>query len=90
LKTNDEVPSKFTEFKALVENKTGRKIKVLPSDNGREYTTMKFDSLCWEVGIKRELTVPYNPQQNGVVENTGTSNPNRAPFQPEKTNEFLW
>jgi transposase InsO family protein len=23
---------------------------------------------CIEVGIKRELTVPYNPQQNGVVE----------------------
>ena len=23
---------------------------------------------CIEVGIKREFTIPYNPQQNGVVE----------------------
>ena len=24
--------------------------------------------LCREAGIKRELTIPYNPQQNGVAE----------------------
>jgi transposase InsO family protein len=73
LKTKDEVFNKFTEFKALVENQIGRKIKVLHSDNGGEYTSMKFDSLCREVGIKRELTVPYNPQQNGVVERKNKS-----------------
>jgi hypothetical protein len=32
LKTNDEVFSKFQEFKALVENQTGEKIKVLISN----------------------------------------------------------
>lgn len=37
LKTKDEVFSHFQEFKALVENLTGRKIKVLWSDNGGEY-----------------------------------------------------
>jgi transposase InsO family protein len=25
-------------------------------------------NFCKDVGIKRELTTPYNPQQNGVVE----------------------
>jgi transposase InsO family protein len=25
-------------------------------------------NFCRDVGIKRELTTPYNPQQNGVVE----------------------
>jgi hypothetical protein len=34
LKTKDEVFKRFQEFKALVENQTGRKIKVLRSDNG--------------------------------------------------------
>jgi transposase InsO family protein len=28
----------------------------------------EFVSFCRDVGIKRELTTPYNPQQNGVAE----------------------
>jgi transposase InsO family protein len=55
--------TRFQEFKALVENQTGRKIKVLRSDNGGEYTSNDFDSFCKKAGIKRELTVPYNLQQ---------------------------
>ena len=38
------------------------------SDNGGEYTSKEFEALCKEAGIKRELTTPYNPQQNGVAE----------------------
>ena len=37
LKNEDEVFCRFKEFKALVENLTGKKIKVLHSDNGGEY-----------------------------------------------------
>jgi transposase InsO family protein len=29
---------------------------------------IKYDKLCRAYGIKRELIVPYNPQQNGVAE----------------------
>jgi transposase InsO family protein len=68
LKSKDEVLRKFKEFKALVENLSKRKIKILRSDNGGEYTSNEFGSFCSDVGIKRELTTPYNPQQNGVVE----------------------
>jgi transposase InsO family protein len=68
LKNKDGVLAKFQEFKAQVENLTGRKIKVLRSDNGGEYTSKDFSNLCIEAGIKREFTVPYNPQQNGVAE----------------------
>ena len=38
------------------------------SDNGGEYTSGEFDDFYRKAGIKRELTVPYNPQQNGVAE----------------------
>jgi transposase InsO family protein len=38
-----------------------KKIKVLRSDNGREYISNDFKDFCKEVGIKRELTVSYNP-----------------------------
>jgi hypothetical protein len=34
IKTKDEVFSQFREFKAQVENQTGKRIKVLRSDNG--------------------------------------------------------
>jgi transposase InsO family protein len=68
LKSKGEALGKFKEFKALVENLSERKIKILRSDNGGEYTSNEFKSFCRDVGIKRELTTPYSPQQNGVVE----------------------
>jgi hypothetical protein len=68
LKTKDGVLVRFQEFRAQVENLTGRKIKVLRSDNGGEYTSRDFNDLCIETRIKREYTVPYNPQHNVVAE----------------------
>ena len=67
LKGKNEVFSKFKEFKALVENLYEKKIKVFRSDNGGEFTSGEFKTFCSEVGIKRELSTPYNPQQNGVA-----------------------
>jgi hypothetical protein len=51
----------------LIENLSERKIKILRSDNGEEYTSKEFVNFCKDVGIKRELTTPYNPQQNSVA-----------------------
>jgi len=67
MKTKGQVFNRFQEFKALVENQTGKKIRVLRSDNGGEYTSKEFMDLCAGEGIRRELTVPYNPQQNAVA-----------------------
>jgi hypothetical protein len=68
LKTKNETFSKFQEFKALIENQTGKHIRTLRSDNGGEFESHHFEDFCKEAGIKRQLTVPYNPQQNGVAE----------------------
>ena len=73
LKGKDEVFNKFKKFKALVENLSEKKIKILQSDNGGELTESEFKNLCKEVGIKRGLTTPYTPQQNGVVERKNRS-----------------
>jgi transposase InsO family protein len=62
LKAKSEVFKRFQEFKALVENQTGKKIKVLWSDNGGEYASTKFVDFCSQEGIKRQMIVPYNPQ----------------------------
>jgi transposase InsO family protein len=73
LKSKNETFIKFKEFKALVEKQTRRCIRALRTDNGEEFTSHGFDDFCRGVGIKRELTVPYNPQQNGVVERKNRS-----------------
>ena len=51
-----------------MENQTRMKIQVLQTYNGGEYTSKYLNELCAQEGIKRQLTVPYNPQHNGVIE----------------------
>ena len=63
-----EVLNEFKEFKVQVENLSGKRIKILRLDNGGEYTSTEFNDFCKEAWIKRELRVPYNPQQNKVNE----------------------
>ena len=58
----------FRTFKALLENMTEKKIKILRTDNGTEYETNGFKDFCREAGIMRETTTVYTPEQNGVVE----------------------
>ena len=43
-------------------------MKDLRSDNGGEYIFGEFKYFCSKEGIRRELIVPHNPQQNGVAE----------------------
>lgn len=68
MKTKSQVFSWLQEFKALVETQTRKKKWVLRPDNGGEYTSNDFKNFCAQEGIKRELTVLYNLQQNGVAE----------------------
>eukprot|EP00253_Pinus_taeda_P021493 PITA_21493 len=68
LKKKSEVFDRFKEFKALVENQTEKKIKVLRTDNGGEFCSKEFEEFCKKCGIARQKTTPYTPQQNGVAE----------------------
>ena len=68
LNNKDEVLSVFKTFLQLVENQSGKKLKCLRTDNGGEYVSKAFVDFCDSKGIKRELTAPYNPSQNGVAE----------------------
>ena len=51
-----------------VEAESGRKLRVLRTDNGGEFTAAEFASYCADEGIQRHYSAPYSPQQNGVVE----------------------
>lgn len=66
--SKSEVYSKFVEFKNAAENQLNRKIKMLRSDNGKEYVNDQFKKLCLSSGIKHQKSVPYSPQQNGLAE----------------------
>ena len=68
LRHKNEAFSKFKEWKQLVENQTGRKLKKLRTDNGLEFCNQEFNNLCKESGIARHLTVAGTPQQNGLAE----------------------
>ena len=68
MKFKSEVANIFWKFKAWVENQSKCKMQVIRSDNGTEYTSEKFNKFCENEGIEHQLTAPYTPQQNGVVE----------------------
>lgn len=59
---------KFKEWLQLVENETGKTVKKFRTDGGGEFTSNEFEDFCKSKGIKRQLTTPHTPQQNGVVE----------------------
>ncbi|KAL0364508.1 UNVERIFIED_CONTAM: Retrovirus-related Pol polyprotein from transposon TNT 1-94 [Sesamum angustifolium] len=64
MREKSEVFKVFKKFKNLVEKQSGRSIKVLRSDRGKEYNNSKFDKFC-ERGIEHQTTVSYNPQVVG-------------------------
>ena len=68
MRHKSEAFSKFREWKTLVENQTGKKVKRLRTDNGLEFCSSEFDGFCRDEGIARHHTVRYTPQQNGVAE----------------------
>jgi transposase InsO family protein len=68
LKAKNDTFDKFKEYKSFIEKQTGKHIKTLRTDNGGEFESLQIEDFCKEAGIKRQLTMPYNPQQNGVAE----------------------
>ena len=68
MKHKSEVLEKFRQF-CIDEGvpKTFSSL-TLRSDGGGEYDNKAFDEFCFAQGIKREMTAPYSPHQNGVAE----------------------
>ena len=62
MKHKGEVLNLFVEWKKNLEKSTGRKIKVLRSDNGGEYKSDLFLKLYHDEGIDRHFTVRKTSQ----------------------------
>ena len=50
------------------EAESGKKLHVLRTDRGGEFTSVEFAAYCVNQGVVRHHTASYSPQQNGVVE----------------------
>jgi transposase InsO family protein len=53
---------------AAAEVECGCKLRVLRTDNGREFMAAEFALYCTDEGVQHHYYVLYSPQQNGVVE----------------------
>ncbi|MCO5563552.1 hypothetical protein L7F22_017197 [Adiantum nelumboides] len=52
----------------MVEKEKDLKVKSIRSDRGGEFLSENFARWCKSEGIRCQLTTPYTPSQNGVVE----------------------
>lgn len=68
MKHKSEVLDNFKIYNAIIKNKFNHNIRVLHSDNGKEYINNNFNDFLKLNGIVHECTAPYTPQQNGRAE----------------------
>ncbi|CAO2199473.1 unnamed protein product [Urochloa humidicola] len=68
LSNKSDAADAIKAFKTRAEAESGKRLRVLRTDRGGEFTAEEFAEYCAEEGVRRHLTAPYTPQQNGVVE----------------------
>jgi transposase InsO family protein len=73
IKRKSEVFDRFRDLKGFVENEPGRKIRCLRSDSGKEYFSGQFNGYLRQMGIRREFSCRYMPEENGVAERKNRS-----------------
>jgi transposase InsO family protein len=62
------VQDTLKKFAKRAQNEFDTKIKKVRSDNGTEFKNTNIKKFLDEEGIGHEFSVPYTPQQNGIVE----------------------
>ena len=73
LERKSEVFDCFRDLKGFVETESGRKIKCLRLDGGKEYFSGQFNGYLQQMGIRREFNCRYTSEQNGVAERKNRS-----------------
>lgn len=73
LPSKDGAAAAIKRIQAAAERKSGKKLRALRTDRGGEFLVHHFADYCAELGVRRETTAPYSPQQNGVVERRNQS-----------------
>lgn len=55
IKAKNDVLEIFKKFKASAEKESGKVLKILKTDGGREYNSLAFGEFCQSEGIKHEV-----------------------------------
>jgi hypothetical protein len=92
LKEKSEVGKHLKAFVLKAKLDTGRKVKILRSNGGGEYTTGHVRDFLEERGISHEMMTANTPQHNGVVErlNRTLLNHVRAMLSDAKLPDSYW
>ena len=68
LTSKDKAAAAIKKYKMRAEADSGKKLRVLRTDRGGEFTSVEFAAYYADQGVERYHTAPYSPQQNGMVE----------------------
>ena len=92
IKRKDEVFEIFKIFKTVVKNQSEKKIEVLRTGGGGEYTSKMFDEFYVEHSIDHNVIAPYTPQHNGISErrNRTILDMTRCMLKQKNLPKFLW
>lgn len=92
LKKKSDAYSVLKEFVATSEKQTGKKLKCIRTDNGREYVNAGLDNYFKENGIIHQRTASYTPQQNGVAERANRTliEMARCMLEESRLPQYLW
>jgi transposase InsO family protein len=79
-------------FEALVKTQTGRTIRRLRSDNGKEYINAELREYAASQGTIMEQTSPHSSSQNGIAErlNRTLADLSRAGMARHDLPKYLW
>jgi transposase InsO family protein len=92
LATKDAAPMVVRNIQAVAKHKSGKKLHALCTGHGGEFTAAHINDYFAEVGVRCELTAPYMPQQNGVVErcNQTMVGTTRSMLKVKELPEIFW
>jgi hypothetical protein len=92
LSTKDEAAAELKRFQAESQTEARRPLRTLRTDRGGEFTSSALAAHFADTGVRRHLTAPYTPQQNGVVErrNQTVVGMARSMMKAKKLPNFFW
>ena len=61
LTSKDKAAAAIKKFKMRTEAESGKKLRVLRTGRGGEFTSVKFAAYCADQGVVRHHTVSYSP-----------------------------
>ena len=68
MKDRSELFNILKNFCSKISTQFGKTIRILRSDNAKEYFSNCFNSFMHSKGIVHQSSCPHTPQQNGVAE----------------------